>query len=997
MSIQLGTVKAKITGVFLSFILIAGAVGGVGAYFTNLVGHEGYNVGAKLAPLSDAAMEIKLTATQAHLLFEEILAGDTTEDIDEVWELFDSTLWYCEVILTGGENEEGKFVASTDPEVIKKVKIVKQSVEKFIRSAHERYDTRSSGAGIGSAADQQFDESYREIIEKLDQIVHANLTGTDRLGAVVYAGQAKFLLADSHLFFEELISGDKSVTFKEVLSGMKEARKTVNQITKVMGEDQTETIIQNIEDFIEAAEKRFDKSQNQVASIGSKADQNFDESYEIIVRNLEEIIQTAMTDGLKQETAVYAAQAKYYLANGHLFFEELVSGDEYVSFDDVMADMKKSQHYIKKISESLDTYKTEMLIERVNVFIEDAKRRFEINKIVAESVIGGEADQQFDESYDAIIERLDKLIQDNKVDAEQISAIVYAGLAKFHLANSHLFFEELVSGDESVTFDEVISGIKDARAYVEKMKNRVDINTINAIIGKIDLFIDAAGKRFKDNQNQVPTGSEVDEAFDKEFEAFISLADEAEEMIHAAMIQGLSNVKDHITRSVNLMIKISVAGILFAIFAGIALSRSIIRHLGAEPAVLSEIANRIAKGDVNIEFHGKDKTDNENVYCAMKKMVSNLRDAVQVAEQISKGDLDVKVMIRSDKDILGKSLSSMVSNLRETARIAEKISDGDLTVTVKPLSDKDKLGISLSLMAQQLHEIVRTVKGAGDYVASGSQMMSSNAEQMSQGASEQAASAEQASSSMEEMAANVRQNADNATETEKIALKSAENAGEGGKAVNETVSAMKIIIQKISIIEEIAGQTNLLALNAAIEAARAGEHGKGFAVVASEVRKLSERTKNAAVEINKLSVSSMEVAEKASGIFTLIIPDIQKTAELVQEISAASNEQSSGADQINKAFQQLDAVIQQNLAASEELSSTAEELTGQALNLQNTIRFFKIDDSGKAARPSELNTTSPDSPEPPPGSSEPEPDDGHDFSMSSIRTDRDEDDEFERY
>ena len=300
-------------------------------------------------------------------------------------------------------------------------------------------------------------------------------------------------------------------------------------------------------------------------------------------------------------------------------------------------------------------------------------------------------------------------------------------------------------------------------------------------------------------------------------------------------------------------------------------------------------------------------------------------------------------------------------------------------------------------ITKPVNRIIKTLNEGAQQVASASGQISSASQQLAEASSQQAASLEEASSSLEEMSSMTRQNADNATETEKIALKSAENAGEGGKAVNETVSAMKIIIQKISIIEEIAGQTNLLALNAAIEAARAGEHGKGFAVVASEVRKLSERTKNAAVEINKLSVSSMEVAEKASGIFTLIIPDIQKTAELVQEISAASNEQSSGADQINKAFQQLDAVIQQNLAASEELSSTAEELTGQALNLQNTIRFFKIDDSGKAARPSELNTTSPDSPEPPPGSSEPEPDDGHDFSMSSIRTDRDEDDEFERY
>ena len=198
---------------------------------------------------------------------------------------------------------------------------------------------------------------------------------------------------------------------------------------------------------------------------------------------------------------------------------------------------------------------------------------------------------------------------------------------------------------------------------------------------------------------------------------------------------------------------------------------------------------------------------------------------------------------------------------------------------------------------------------------------------------------------MEQMASNIKQNADNAQQTEKIALKAADDAKEGGHAVGETVSAMKEIASKISIIEEIARQTNLLALNAAIEAARAGEHGKGFAVVASEVRKLAERSQTAAGEINNLSASSVEVAERAGEMLEKIVPDIQKTAELVQEINAASNEQRAGANQINQAIQQLDQVIQQNAAASEEMASTSEELLSQAEQLQSTIGFFKIDGS----------------------------------------------------
>ena len=305
---------------------------------------------------------------------------------------------------------------------------------------------------------------------------------------------------------------------------------------------------------------------------------------------------------------------------------------------------------------------------------------------------------------------------------------------------------------------------------------------------------------------------------------------------------------------------------------------------------------------------------------------------------------------------LGIFIARMISApLRKGVTFAEAVASGDLTQRIE-LDRKDEVGQlakALNGMVDQLKEIVVDVKSASDNVASGSQQLSSGSEEMSQGASEQAAAAEEASSSMEQMTSNIRQNADNAMQTEKMAVKSAEDAQKGGKAVVETVHAMKEIAGKISIIEEIARQTNLLALNAAIEAARAGEHGKGFAVVASEGRKLAERSQKAAAEISELSGSSVEVAETAGELLAKMVPDIQKTAELVQEISAASREQDTGAEQINKAIQQLDQVIQQNASASEEMASTAEELAAQAERLQNSISFFKIDSGsrGRGAAP----------------------------------------------
>jgi methyl-accepting chemotaxis protein len=276
------------------------------------------------------------------------------------------------------------------------------------------------------------------------------------------------------------------------------------------------------------------------------------------------------------------------------------------------------------------------------------------------------------------------------------------------------------------------------------------------------------------------------------------------------------------------------------------------------------------------------------------------------------------------------------------ASVADRVANGDLTVTFNDTTRHIGVYADIKRMCERLREIVAEVQGASENVASGSEEMSASAEQLSQGATEQAASVEEVSSSMEQMAANIRQNADNAAQTEKIALKAAQDADASGKTVVQAVDAMKKIAEKISIVEEIARQTNLLALNAAIEAARAGEHGKGFAVVAAEVRKLAERSGTAAAEISELSSSTVGVADQAGQMLVKLVPDIQRTAELVQEISAASNEQNAGAEQINKALQQLDQVIQQNASGSEEMASTSEELSSQAEQLQSTIGFFRL-------------------------------------------------------
>ncbi len=287
----------------------------------------------------------------------------------------------------------------------------------------------------------------------------------------------------------------------------------------------------------------------------------------------------------------------------------------------------------------------------------------------------------------------------------------------------------------------------------------------------------------------------------------------------------------------------------------------------------------------------------------------------------------------------------IVKPMKDLIKVADGIEKGNLDQNIT-IHRKDEIGAlaeTFRKMVEKLRSVVTDVMNASQNVASGSDELNSSSQGMSQGALQQAASAEEASASMEQMTTNIQQNADNATETEKIAVKVSADAKESGEAVTKTVNAMNNIAEKILIIEEIARQTNMLALNAAIEAARAGEQGKGFAVVAAEVRKLAERSQIAAGEISELASGSVEVAQKAGYMLEKLLPDIQKTAELVQEISASSNEQRTGVEQANKALQQLDQVIQQNASAAEEMASTSEELSSQADQLKSTIDFFKID------------------------------------------------------
>ena len=293
-------IRVKFIGSFLIVALLTGITGLYGYVSIVRVGNEGVNVGERLAPLGDAAMEIKLTAANAHLIFEEIMAGDTSEDIGEVWNLLDETLFYCDAIMTGGKNDEGTFYPSEDPRVQEKTKRLKSSVEKFIQSAHERYDTRISDTGTGSSADQDFDAAYEAILKELDAIINQHGSDTGKMAALLAANHAKFLLADNHLFFEELLSGDDSIRFRDVTSGLEAAIEVVAAMKDTFGSDITDPILSKLDIFIASAEQRYDNYTRQHAA-GSEVDATFDDEYHAFIKladEAEELIHDDMDAGI---------------------------------------------------------------------------------------------------------------------------------------------------------------------------------------------------------------------------------------------------------------------------------------------------------------------------------------------------------------------------------------------------------------------------------------------------------------------------------------------------------------------------------------------------------------------------------------------------------------------------------------------------------------------------------------------------------------------------
>ena len=565
---------------------------------------------------------------------------------------------------------------------------------------------------------------------------------------------------------------------------------------------------------------------------------------------------------------------------------------------------------------------------------------------------------------------------ENTVPALVILAHVQKDFLNLRLSANRMMVmhqeEELIALEKSArqNREALLQGLKDYEKTVVDDKDRVLLQRVSKIFSEYEPLLFAVIKEVRNGAEGVEKskamsvqasviGAQLENAIEEHFAYNVNLGK-----------KGMEDAVATKDRALTLSLLIAALTLTAVGIISWVVTRSVLRQLGGEPDESVDIANRIAVGDLSskINLHAGDSS---SLMAAMQRMTQSIEAVIADTNVLIQAGANGMVHVRSDaskhqgdfKNLvngINQTLDGITQPVDEIVTVIAAMENGDLSKTVQGdyKGEIKTVKESMNNMVTKLAQTISDVSATAETLASATAQVSSTSQSLSQAASEQAASVEETSASINEMASSIQQNTENAKIADGMSAQGSSKAAEGGKAVNDTVLAMKQIAKKIGIIDDIAYQTNLLALNAAIEAARAGEHGKGFAVVAAEVRKLAERSQVAAQEIGQLAVNSVGMAEKAGKLLDEIVPATQKTADVVQEITAASEEQTVGVNQINTAMSQLSQITQQNASASEELAATAEEMSTQAISLQETMSFFYVAEQGRSnAKPASNAST----------------------------------------